>query len=67
MSSIYDRAMNQNGRISSKRKDTKVKNLKGTYRELENINGNMTVGTLEKRLDVTSLSAAIKKLRKKGY
>jgi len=67
MSNIDDRARDNDGRIRAKREDTKVENLKGTYPELGHINGNMHIGTLQEKLGVTSLSAAIKKLREKGY
>ena len=44
MSNLDDRARDNDGRIRAKREDTKVENLKSTYRELGHINGNMHIG-----------------------
>jgi len=40
-----------------------VKNLKKEYPELENINGNMKLGTLRDRFGVDSLDQVLKILR----
>jgi hypothetical protein len=53
------------GRIRKERADSLVKHLKKEYSELENINGNMKLGTLENKLGVDSLSQALKALRRK--
>jgi len=53
------------GRIRKERADSLVKHLKKDYVELQNVNGNMKLGTLEKRLEVDSLSQVLKTLRAK--
>lgn len=53
----------EKGTFRRERADSLVKNLKKEYPELENINGNMKLGTLRERLGVTSLDQALRKLR----
>lgn len=57
---------NESGRIRRERSDSRVKNLKKEYPELQGINGNTKLGTLEKKLGVDSLSQVRKKLREKN-
>jgi len=52
------------GRFRKERSDSKISNLKKEYSALEGINGNMKLGTLEKKLGVDSLSQALKKLER---
>ena len=53
----------QKGTFRKERSDSLVKNLKKEYSELENINGNTKLGTLENKLGVKSLDQVLKKLR----
>lgn len=55
----------QQGTFRRERADSLVKNLKKEYPELKHVNGNMKLGTLRDRLNVTSLDQALKKLREK--
>jgi hypothetical protein len=57
---------NESGRIRRERSDSLVKYLKKEYPELQGINGNTKLGTLEKKLGVDSLSQVRKKLREKN-
>ncbi len=57
---------NESGRIRRERSDSLVKNLKKEYPELQGINGNTKLGTLEQKLGVDSLSQVRKKLREKS-
>jgi len=52
------------GTFRKERSDSLVKNLKKDYPELEGINGNTKLGTLEEELGVDSLSAVLKALKK---
>ena len=51
------------GRFRKEKQTTKIQNLKKTYPILNDVNGNMHLGTLLDRLGVDSLSQALKKLR----
>ncbi len=53
------------GTFRRERADSLIKNLKKEYPELQDINGNMKLGTLRDRLGVDSLDQALKKLRQK--
>ena len=53
------------GTFRRERADSLIKNLKKEYPELQNVNGNMKLGTLRDRLGVDSLDQALKKLRQK--
>jgi hypothetical protein len=52
------------GRIHKERADSLIKNLRKDYPVLKDVNGNKKLGTLEKELGVSSLSQALKTLRK---
>ncbi len=53
------------GTFRRERADSLIKNLKKEYPELQDINGNMKLGTLRDRLGVDSLDQALHKLRQK--
>jgi len=53
------------GRFRRERADSRIGNLKKEYPGLQDVNGNMKLGTLRDKLGVESLSQAIKKLKKK--
>ncbi len=53
----------EGGTFRRERADSLVKNLKKEYPELENINGNMKLGTLRDRFGVDSLDQVLKILR----
>lgn len=53
------------GTYRRERADSLIKNLKKEYPELNDINGNMKLGTLRVRLGVETLDQALKKLRDK--
>jgi hypothetical protein len=53
------------GTFRRERADSLIKNLKKEYPALQDINGNMKLGTLRDRLGVDSLDQALKKLRQK--
>jgi hypothetical protein len=55
----------QKGTFRRERADSLIKNLKKEYPELNDINGNMKLGTLRDRLGVETLDQALKKLRDK--
>lgn len=59
-----ERSRNQNGEFRRKKSNTKIESLKTRYPVLDCINGNMHLGTLLDRLEVDSLSKALKTLRK---
>lgn len=59
-----ERSRNNNGEYRRKRVDTKVQNLKKTYPEFENINGNTHLGTLMDKYDTDSLDGVLRALRK---
>lgn len=56
---------NNDGRFRLERGDSLIKNLKKEYPVLEDINGNMKLGTLRDKLGVESLRQVIEKLQKK--
>lgn len=60
-----ERSRNNDGEYRRKRSDTKVQNLKKTYSEFENINGNTHLGTLMDKYDTDSLDGVLRALRKK--
>jgi hypothetical protein len=51
------------GRFRQERSDSLVKNLKKEYPVLRNVNGNTKLGTLEKKMGVSSLSKVLKALK----
>jgi len=52
------------GRFRKEKRSTKIQNLKETYPVLNDVNGNMHLGTLLDRLHVNSLNKALEKLRR---
>jgi hypothetical protein len=51
------------GRFRKERADSLVKNLRKVYPELNNINGNTKLGTLEAKFGAGSLSGVLKAIR----
>ena len=63
--SLQKHQRTRSGTFRRERADSRVKELKKEYPELRDINGNMKLGTLRKRLGVDSLDQVLKKLRSK--
>ncbi len=63
MSGLDGRHRNQDGRIEKKRGDTRIRNLKAQYPELEKFPDDATLGELRDRYHVESLDALLRELR----
>ena len=65
MAGLDGRHRDQDGQISAKHGNTKIKNLKDQYPELKNFHNEDTLGEVRDRYGVDSLDGLLAKLRDK--